>query len=299
MVLLMVLLVVALLATILTQLSFSTLVDMRLAETFRDTTRASYLARGGLVVGQELLQDDKNSYDATDELWAIGVQQYPVADGSVTIEITDLSGRIDLNLLVTAQGNVDVVIKDRYLRLLDQLNVNQPSALVGALIDWIDPDDDLEPQGAENSLYISLADPYQCKNGPLDTIEELAMVEGYSREFLEKLRPHVTAYGSAKVNVNTASREVLLALSASMDETAVETLMTARQEKPFTALSEVKDLPGMDVLPNLIYSSIYSFIDVKSARFQVESTGWVNDGRTTLQAVVDKTNKKILFQRVL
>ena len=74
MVLLLVLLVVALLATVLTELSFSTLIDMRLAETFRDSTRANYLARGGLEVGKMLLQDDNNNYDATDEIWAIGVQ---------------------------------------------------------------------------------------------------------------------------------------------------------------------------------------------------------------------------------
>ncbi len=298
MVLLMVLLVVALLATILTELSFSTLVDMRMAETFRDTTRSSYLSRGGLVVGRALLQDDTNNYDSTDELWAIGVQQYPVADGSVSIDITDLEGRINLNGLVTLYGN-DPIIMERYRRLLVELGVNRPDLLIDTLIDWIDTFPTPMPQGAENAHYLSLSDPYQCKNGPLDTIEELAMVEGYSPELLEKLRPYVTAYGSKIVNVNTASREVLLALSSSMDDTIVETLMTARQAKPFTALSQVKDLPGMDALSNSIWSSISSYIDVKSAHFQIESTGWVNDGRMTLQTVVDKGNDKILFQRVL
>ena len=63
MVLLLVLLVVALLTAVLTELSFSTLVDMRLAETFRDTTRSTYLARGGLDVGQMILKDDDNAYE--------------------------------------------------------------------------------------------------------------------------------------------------------------------------------------------------------------------------------------------
>lgn len=120
MVLLLVLLVVALLATVLTELSFSTLIDMRLAETFRDTTRANYLARGGLKVGRMILQDDKNNYDANDELWSMGVQQYPVADGDVSIEIVDLSGRIALNLLYDkASDSANQIIKYRYIRLLD------------------------------------------------------------------------------------------------------------------------------------------------------------------------------------
>ena len=297
MVLLMVLLVVALLATILTELSFSTMVDMRLAETFRDTTRANYLARGGLEVGKMILQDDSNNYDANDELWAIGVQQYPVAEGSVTIEITDLGGRVDLNRLVTAQGNIDVVIKDRYLRLLEQLDTDRPSALVDALIDWIDPDEIQEAEGAENSVYISRSEPYQCKNGPLDTLDELALVEGYTPELLKQLRPHVTTYGSAQVNINTASPEVLLALAEEMDITAIETLLAARQEEPFTVVSQIKDLSGMESL----YGFIHLHLDVKSQRYQIKSTGWVNDGRTTSVAVVEKVggNMNILFQRML
>lgn len=295
MVLLLVLFVVALLATVLTELSFSTLVDMRLAETFRDTTRANYLARGGLEVGRRLLLDDDNNYDAADELWAIGVQQYPVAEGAVTIEIADLGGRIDLNRLVSAQGNVDVVIKDRYTRLLEELAVERPSALIDSLIDWIDPDDVPEPEGAENSVYISRTEPYQCKNGPLDTLEELTLVEGYTVEVLKQLRPHVTAYGSSKVNVNTASREVLLALADEMDVTAVETLLAARQEDPFTAVEQIRDLPGMETL----YGFIYLHLDVKSQRYQVTSTGRVNDGRTAVLGVVAKESNSILFQRVL
>lgn len=47
MALLLVLAITALLAALLSQLSFSTLVDLRLTETYRDTTRAYYLAKGG------------------------------------------------------------------------------------------------------------------------------------------------------------------------------------------------------------------------------------------------------------
>jgi general secretion pathway protein K len=274
---------------------------MRLAETFRDTTRATYLSRGGLEVGRMLLQDDDNNYDAADELWAIGIQQYPVADGSVTIKISDLDGRVALNLLVTSGVNVDTNIMDRYRRLLEELDADNPAALVDTLIDWIDTDDSPEPQGAENSVYISRAEPIQCKNGQLDTIEELALVEGYSPELLEKLRPHVTVYGRAKsanypvVNINTVSREVLLSLHEDMDDFSVDALFTARQEKPFTAVSQVQE----HLLDDNLYFAINKFLAVKSQHYQVESTAWVNDGRMTLSAIVAKQNNKILFQRVL
>ena len=52
MALLLVLLVVVMLTTLLTEFAFSTLVDLRLTETFRDNIRAYYLAKGGINAGR-------------------------------------------------------------------------------------------------------------------------------------------------------------------------------------------------------------------------------------------------------
>lgn len=295
MVLLVVLLVVALLVTLLVEFAFSTLVDLRLAETYRDTTRANYLAKGGIRVGRIILKEDVNGYDGPDELWAQGVENYPVADGTVSIRIEDHGGRLDLNRLVTAQGNVDPLFKDRYFRLLELLGSDDPDTLVDSLIDWIDPDDDTEPAGAENGHYRSLAAPYNCKNGPLDNLEELSLIRGYNQRMIAKLTPHVTTYGMAKINVNTASREVLQSLAVEMDQTVAETIIDARKKKSFTALTQLKELSGLETL----YGFIYLYLDVKSARYQVEADAYVNDGRRTIRASVAKDGDRILYKRVL
>src|SRR5512139_590481 len=72
MALLLVLLVVALLTTLLVEFAFSTLVDLRLTETFRDSTQAYYLAKGGVAAGSMLLKEDRNRYDSLDEMWSQG-----------------------------------------------------------------------------------------------------------------------------------------------------------------------------------------------------------------------------------
>jgi len=295
MVLLVVLLIVALLVTILVEFAYSTLVDLRLAETFRDTTRAHYLAKGGVRVGRIILQEDQNGYDGLDELWNQGVESYPVADGVVSIQVVDLSGRLDLNRVVTPQGNIDPLFKDRAIRLFGQLGAADPEAMVDALVDWTDADDDVEAAGAENFYYRSLSSPYNCKNGPLDSLEELNLIKGFSRDIVDRLRSHVTAYGSAKVNVNTASPEVLLALAGEMDEAAVDVIIKARGLQPFTSLVQLKELPGLETL----YGFIYLYLDVKSTRFQVESTAFVNDGRRTIRAAIAKDGNRVLYKRVL
>ena len=295
MVLLIVLLVVALLVTITVEFAFSTLVDLRLAETYRDTTRATYLAKGGVRVGRIILQEDGNGYDGLDETWAQGIENYPVADGTVSIRVEDLGGRLDLNRLVTAQGNIDPLFRDRYLRLLELLEADDPETLTDSLIDWLDTDSDNEPAGAEDYYYRSQPEPYNCKNGPLDNLEELNLIKGYNRKLVQSLVPHVSAYGSAKININTASLEVLQSVAAEMDRSTTELILDARNKQPFTTLIQLKDLPGMETM----YGFIYLYLDLKSSRYRIESTSFVNDGRRTIRASIAKDGNRILYKRVL
>src|SRR5207248_10535869 len=49
---------------------------------------------------------------------------------------------------------------------------------------WLDPDDDPRASGAESSYYSGLNPPYKCKNGPLDSLEELLFVSGVTPQLL-------------------------------------------------------------------------------------------------------------------
>ena len=73
-----------------------------------------------------------------------------------------------------------------------KLNVNTSSAamllalpnmtpqLVDALIDYTDSDNDPSAAGAEQDDYDQLPQSYNIRNGPLDTIEELLLVKGFT-----------------------------------------------------------------------------------------------------------------------
>ena len=56
--------------------------------------------------------------------------------------------------------------------------------LAASIVDWRDADNETTPQGAESQYYLLLSDPYECKNSPLETVEELLLVKGCSREIL-------------------------------------------------------------------------------------------------------------------
>ena len=77
-----------------------------------------------------------------------------------------------------------------------RLNVNYASAqqlsgiygmtpdVVAAINDWRDADNAVTPGGAEAEYYASLRPPYLPRNGPFQTVRELLMVRGISRELL-------------------------------------------------------------------------------------------------------------------
>ena len=144
-------------------------------------------------------------------------------------------------------------------------------------------------------LLLTLMQPSHLLLLDQPNLEELNLVRGFERSFVLKLRPHVTAYGAAKINVNTASLEVLQTVAAEMDRDAAEEIIQARQGKPFSAVAQLKDLPGMEA----IYGFIYLYLEVKSSRYQVESTAFVNDGRRTIRASIAKDGDRILYKRVL
>jgi hypothetical protein len=96
--------------------------------------------------------------------------------------------------------------------------------VIGNLVDWIDADDNrvsIDPftwrlqEGAgegEDSYYRDMDDRYRSKDSMFDSVEELRLVRGVSDELYFFLRDRVSVYATDKVNVNTASAEVISAL---------------------------------------------------------------------------------------
>ena len=58
------------------------------------------------------------------------------------------------------------------------------SELAASIMDWRDTDGTVTTGGAENEYYLMLPDPYECKNGPLETVEELFLVRGATRDII-------------------------------------------------------------------------------------------------------------------
>ncbi len=56
--------------------------------------------------------------------------------------------------------------------------------LAAAVIDWRDTDENMTAFGAENEQYLTQFKPYYCKNAPLETVEELLLIRGFTKNLL-------------------------------------------------------------------------------------------------------------------
>ncbi|WP_321393977.1 type II secretion system minor pseudopilin GspK [uncultured Desulfuromusa sp.] len=309
MALLLVLIIVTLLTSILMELSYSTLIEQRLTETFRDSTRAYFLARGGITAGQTLVSSDKNEYDAPTESWGSGIANYPVGEGFISLAIEDLGGKLALNSLVVG-NNPQAVVIDRFYRLLSELEVDEPAELTAAVIDWLDSGDtpyqqvqtdgqELTVSGAENIYYQSLATPYACKNGPMESLEELLLVKGFTEDVFNIVSPYLSANGTKLININTATSQVLTSLSANISAQSIELITDSRSGNPVKTINDLQTMLAEDQFSLLKTLSNQGLLGTTSSFYKITAEAIINDGRCALETLFDKTSKSLSYIRTI
>ena len=307
------LLVLTLLLTIILEFGMDMRVEARSAANFRDEMKAYYLAKSGVTFAITVLEKDSiednnegTRYDSLNEDWAKKLPPVPVGDGTVSVEITDEDSKINLNKLPNkvpdklrslATGQNMRALMSRFLKQFD-VNESLTDEIPDSIADFIDEDSDELPNGAESSYYEGLEEHYSAKNKPLDSLQELRMIKGIDGDLFSKLNKFLTVNSDPLINVNTASREVLLSLFEDSigSKDVVDEIIATRTEHPFQKTSDLQE----HILDNLVYTNISKFIDVKSNFFSIKSTGEVNNSRKTITASVQRQGNKgtILYWRI-
>jgi type II secretory pathway component PulK len=93
----------------------------------------------------------------------------PETDQSYGFGITDEASKLNLNVATSDQ-----------LQYLPAVT----SDVADAIVDWRDADDVTGQNGAESDYYLSLSLPYTAKNLPFETVEELQLIKGMTKELL-------------------------------------------------------------------------------------------------------------------
>ncbi len=101
----------------------------------------------------------------------------------IDIEIRDECGKVDLN---TGRARLIEGLLARHTSSEDAFAITQ------AILDWRDPDGQRRPQGAEDNDYRALGRRSGARDGPFETVAELAQVKGMTPVLLDRVAPDLT-----------------------------------------------------------------------------------------------------------
>jgi len=316
--------------------AYSMKVETKLARNANSESQLEWLGRSAVEcarweVAQQLMIAQE-PYDALNQVWAGGIggagtSNSPLADfkneielpnGRASWKIVDLESKANIN---TAN---EAILQQGLLVM--GVDAGQMTPVVNSILDWIDRDETPRIQGAESDFYQGLTPPYYAKNGPIDDISELLLIKG-AADFYAAADPTMsdqrvynpltsrfntsgnamppppvgltnlfTPLSTGKININTASAEVLQ-LIPSMTPEAAQGIVSARAGEddgsgmfgPYRNLGEVRRVPEVS-LPML--GALQQFCGVRSSTFEVHVDAQVGNYHRHFVGILGRNNPR-------
>lgn len=262
-------------------------------------------AQSLLSIAIARLAQNRNEYDSLNEPWSDaepieGRGWLPEWDAGEKGEETSVFARYRI---IDEESKINVMYASD--RQLERLGLSRTQT--ASLLDWMDEDSFSRADGAEEEYYLRTPDPHACKDAPLETLEELLMIRGFSLDdyrgedanhnrvldaneddgpselprdnadgilrlgWIALLR----CVGDSRINLNTAPPEVLRALP--IREEAVRQILTFRGSdgrspgatKEERVFRAEKDIESLDVLTDQEISVLKAVARYRSQHFRV------------------------------
>ncbi len=260
--LMLALLFVVLLTALVVEYMYESNVDAAFVQGYASEVEASIAARSAVANGIALLEQDLlEAYEAGGELfdslhdsWAHGVQLQTINNAIMQCRIEDEYGKINLNALMSADGEEHNEILIDALDALFEMR-GADADVVDAILEWMDPRGAGNARGqgdSGDSYYQTLDIPYGSKQAPMDSVEELLLVRGITPELFygnpeEDQLPltrllTVNGHPQGQINVNTAPFETLEAMGEALDGrlALADVIIRERESAPFRDREELE-----------------------------------------------------------
>ena len=241
----------------------------------RGRTQSYWLLTGAQDWARLILSEDKNAFDHLGDIWGTPLAEarlstFLSADQNTTSDdgieaflsggIVDLQSRYNLNNLIDPKGEPIKAEQDSLIKLCELAKAPSGTAeaiVQGLRLSWLPPDG-VVPEGAGTLLKPQ-------------TVDNLTWF-GLTPTTVELLRPFVTLLPArdTRINLNTASREVLVAVVVGLDQGSAQRLLQTRQAQPFEKVDDARKLLPSVTLDEARVGVVSSYFEV-SGRLRLES----------------------------
>jgi len=258
------------------------------ARTFFDQGIVRQYALGGEELARQILHQDfveAPETDHLDENWAAKDLQFDFEQGQIELLIEDMQSRLNLNSIVL-EGEGRQLAKDRLTGLFEEQGLD--AAYVDRVLDWVDQNNSVSALGAEDYDYLGLERPYRTANGPMADLSELRLILEMDAEKFAQIAPYVSAIAdpNTKININTASPQVLQAIAPGLSLSAAESIVAGRDSNgPFVSLN---DFTGDPSLGSSATNVKIDGLSVQSSFFQVSIRARFQDRFGYLTSIIQR-----------
>jgi hypothetical protein len=295
--LVVVLWILIIISLIVSMFAFEMQLEARILTLQRKRFKADQLALAGVELARSMIafKDEENttgekvSYDdpymseASKITNGVPVNySEPFGDGVVTLHIDYEEGRRKVSLTTPTPEEWRIIF------LQAGIPATRWDEMLGCLTDWQDKGDEHQINGAESDDPFYKKRGYECKNAPIDTVDELLLIKEWTTEILYGTPPgektdepitgiadQLTTWGDGKINPNSASREVLSTLMSDDKVDALIELRMGPDGEPGTADDGIdqKDLAALGFPVNIFtkpnYVSIISIGEVGGVQSKI------------------------------
>ena len=297
--------------------AYSMKVETRLASNANNDEQLLWIGRAGVERARWILAlEGQVPFTDKNQIWAggpgegpetnsalngISLDDFPVGEGTVSLKMTELESKINVN-------RADTPLLTQVLTTMG-VDANAISVVSDSIQDWVDTDDGTRPAGAESDYYQGMTPPYYAKNAPIDDISELLLVKGVTLpmfwggsstnhadaafqhhhlgfgnapgeepDYPFGLHDVFTPFSTGQVNVNTADENVLQCIPQ-LDTTSIENIMKFRSGEGGTdgsmAVNNLAQL-GAVVSPAAL-AQINRYCTVRGSTYEVHATAKIGD----------------------
>lgn len=206
-------------------------------------------------------------------------------------------------LSVSAKLSIQQVRLDMWKKIFMSYGKDEDEAMaiISSIQDWVDPDNLLRIDGAEDDYYQNLDFPYYPKNKKMEDLKELTLIKGideemyYGSEKYPPLTEFFTIYDDGgKLDINAVSKQVLMSILEINEETA-NAIILKREEAAFKNMNELQGfLDEMEYLEATKYFTVNPLSD----KITLEASFVGGKLNTVLQETYEiKSNNIILIER--
>ena len=310
-------------------------IETRLAQNADSETELLWLGRSGVdycrwILAQSEACPGSQPYDSLDQVWA-GGSGGPCSSNSPLLEVqrTISLGRGSFSWQMEdleRKFNINTASEDTLHQAFRLIGVDPGEAegITSSILDWVDRDSNAHPGGKESQFYENLLPPYYAKNGPVDDLSELLLVDGVTPDmywggvatnhlpaswqkemqrgrqldlpqFPVGLNHLFTPLSGAKININTADMYQLMMVPG-VDENIAEAIINMRQGRdamgPSPAGSpvfpRVEDLLLNAGLNNQQVGFAARSFEKRSLTFKATVTAQIGNYRRTYHAILGR-----------